>query len=268
MKIATYATHPSHYFEILLESARRNHYEVMVLGMGNTWHGLMDKFFYTCQSIDTLPDDEIIVFMDAFDTLVLRPDCIDAFLRIHEEGKVLFSACPSDPILDFLFGAPRDIGVHYNSINTGLYMGYVADLKCLFAKFQTYMVQGQNDQRAMNQYYRENGDHIQLDGNSEIFYNLEWETPFPYLTWFLGIPYQAPLSSRYYTTTDQGILVAKTHQQPFFLQANMNADMDKIVRSLGLTLSKKNKNHQYYLYSTATYIWYGIQKLFEKLKIR
>lgn len=264
MILLTYATHSSNYFQVLTESASYNNYKLIVLGMKNKWNGLMDKFIHTERFIQSLPEDEIVIFVDAFDTIVLRPDCLDTFLQIHHEGEVLFSACHSNWALDFLFGDPAPTYKHeyYNSINTGLYMGYVKDLKNLFTKFKPYMVDNENDQRAMNQYHREVNDHIQLDTGCHIFYNIEWKLPtfLSYLYWVMGVRFKAPLQCPHYSIKNKELYVVKTKSSPFFIQGNMNTNMDNIVSHIGL-LAPENKKSNYYWYSTFTYITYSIYKL-------
>lgn len=261
MIVVTYATHPSNYFDILEKSAGFHGYKLVVLGHGNLWKGLMDKFLCLADFVTTLPAEEIVVFVDAFDTIVLRPDCLETFYKIYQEGKVLFSAGHADTVMNFMFGKPhpRDEKKWYNSINTGLYMGYVRDLQCLFEKFQPYMASEENDQRAMNLYYRERSEHIQLDTECQIFYNVEWQLPtsLVYLYWIVGMPYEAPLTCSHYKCDDKKQLtVMKTQTQPYFVQGNMNVNMNHLVDYLGWNKVEKRRNHWHYYITYVSYAFH------------
>ena len=78
--------------------------------------------------IDTLSDDDIIIFVDGFDSKIIKPlDEIEKrFLEM--DCKVLFSLDPEIP------GKYNTINtfsscVNDNVVNSGLYMGYVKQLK-------------------------------------------------------------------------------------------------------------------------------------------
>ena len=41
--------------------------------MGRKWNGFMDKFKNMYKYIQTLPDDDIIIFIDGFDSKINQP---------------------------------------------------------------------------------------------------------------------------------------------------------------------------------------------------
>lgn len=265
MEILTFATHISGYYDALLQSARNNGYNVKTLCFGEEWKGLMDKFLKMKHYLSNQPDHKIIIFLDGFDTIVLRNanECKKLFQHIHQDGKVLVSACPSTFIISYLlFGGVhnKDKNEYFNALNTGMYMGYVKDLKKLFDTLEPYMVDTtENDQRMLTQCYVDERcePYIQLDTHSQIFYNLEWqENPWvSYTRTFLDHgEYKAQLNNDYYTFTNdihRPLYIKKTNTHPFFLQANMNANIDEIVDVLHL--STKKYNSDYDAYSASTY---------------
>lgn len=265
MEIVTFATHNSGYYKSLIESAKRNGFKTKVLGYGEEWKGLMDKFYKMNEYLRSQPDDKIFVFMDGFDTIVLRKEraCQDAFRSLHQKGKVLVSACPATWMITYiLFGGchPKDRGEPYNALNTGMYMGYGKDLKKLFEKLEAYIQDAEeNDQRMLSRCYMENQCEpcLQLDTRSEIFYNLEWEEN-PWVSYSRALinwgEYKAKPTNRYYLMTgdaEKPLYVEKTHTTPFFLQANMNANIDTIMTKL--RLPHKTYNADYDSYSASTY---------------
>ena len=81
VRLLTFATDPNGYYNILLQSAQKNGYEVKTLGMGQKWGGLMTKYQYTNDYIQSLPEsqnDDVIVldssFSSDFSVLFLRID--------------------------------------------------------------------------------------------------------------------------------------------------------------------------------------------------
>ena len=107
MEIITFATHNSGYYDSLKESAEKKGYPIKVLGYGEKWKGHMDKFYRVNEYIHQQPDDKICVFLDGFDTVVLRKEkeCLEIFRSIHKQGKVLVSASSATQIIThLLFG--------------------------------------------------------------------------------------------------------------------------------------------------------------------
>ena len=70
MKIITVATHSQAYFPVLQESAKRHDITLVVLGWGQKWSGFGWKLQKLKDYIEFLPRDEIVVVLDAFDTLI------------------------------------------------------------------------------------------------------------------------------------------------------------------------------------------------------
>lgn len=265
MEIITFATHNSGYYDSLRESAEKKGFSIKVLGYGEKWKGHMDKFYRVKEYIRQQSDDKICVFLDGFDTVVLRKEkeCLDIFRSIHKQGKVLVSASSATQIIThLLFGGvhPKDQKRTYNALNTGMYMGYAKDLKKLFDVLGPYLKNpNENDQQMTTHCYLENKcePYLQLDTNSQIFYNLEWdENPCKsYFRVFMDEgEYKAPPDTPDYMMTgndDKPIYVKKTRTYPCFLQANMNANMDEMMKKLGH--EKKKQNADYDSYSTSTY---------------
>ena len=72
MKNIVIATKPNvGYYEVMVESCKRNNIELVVLGMGKPWNGLSDKYKYWIGYLKTLPKDEIVMLNDAYDVIIL-----------------------------------------------------------------------------------------------------------------------------------------------------------------------------------------------------
>ena len=79
--ILTYATHSGGLYEQLID----NDYDINVftLGYGVKWNGLRDKPRAVLNYLTYVPDDDIIIFLDGFDTLIKKP--LDVTLRRFKE---------------------------------------------------------------------------------------------------------------------------------------------------------------------------------------
>jgi hypothetical protein len=169
MKIVTYATHSDGTFEQIKD-------QVEVLGWGTKWNGFMDKFNGVKQYLDEQSDDEIVVFIDGFDSLILK-----SLTNLEEDFKsldckVLFSLDEKSGFSDFvpsfvekyfrnkIFGTCKD-GVNANS---GLYMGYTKYLKMVLE--ETLRGDSDDDQRNLNRVC-EKFPFLQIDTGKLIFEN-------------------------------------------------------------------------------------------------
>ena len=68
MKIITYATHRFGTFDTLIESVP----DIIVLGWGTEWTGFIGKCKAVLDCLYTLPNDEIVMVVDGFDTIIKK----------------------------------------------------------------------------------------------------------------------------------------------------------------------------------------------------
>ena len=160
IEVVTYANKKAGMFDELIN----NEYGVpiKVLGWGTTWNGLMDKFYGLYDYLQTKNDNDIVVFLDAFDTKINKNTTDLKLLFESFNCKVLFSA---DNILPTSWATTCVDG---HVANTGMYMGYVNFLKILLK--DTFNKKCTNDQRNMNKICKKY-DFIKVDTENKIFQN-------------------------------------------------------------------------------------------------
>lgn len=170
MKIITYATHSEGTFEELTNSD----VSITVLGWGTKWNGFMDKFKAVREFLDTQPDDEIVIFLDGFDSKINRDlTNLENKFRLMN-CKVLVSHDQQTGITDYL---PSFVQTYLqrrifntckgpHTANTGLYMGYVKELKQVIESIQD----GEDDQREFNSVCSQ-FHFIKVDHQNVIFQN-------------------------------------------------------------------------------------------------
>jgi len=164
----TYATHEHGMFKKLINNEQGVHIEV--LGMNTKWNGYFDKV-KACEKFarDKQPDD-IVVFLDGFDTIVnTKPDDLMKHFRSYG-AKILVSLDHgTDEASWFQDWSGRRVFGSCNGViaNSGLYMGEVSELKKMWRNMKR---QGtEDDQRAMNSAC--SIVDISVDSNRLIFEN-------------------------------------------------------------------------------------------------
>lgn len=163
MKIITYATHRFGTFDTLIESVP----DIIVLGWGTKWTGFMDKFKGVLEYLKSVHDNEVVMFVDGFDTII-KKDLTDAehVFKIMN-CKVLVSGHENDFMNRYI--APKIFTSCRNTIvNSGLYMGYAKYLKYMLIKA---LQSGEDDdQRALNIICNK-VNFIKIDTDNIIFEN-------------------------------------------------------------------------------------------------
>jgi DNA-directed RNA polymerase subunit H (RpoH/RPB5) len=71
MKLITYATHNTGYFNSLKESAKKNNFELIIIGYGNKWEGFTKRINDIILYLKNINNNELVCIIDAFDCIVL-----------------------------------------------------------------------------------------------------------------------------------------------------------------------------------------------------
>lgn len=166
IQVITVATHVEGTFNNIVNN---NHgIKVKVLGMNQKWTGFRMKNQLTYNYIKDLDDQDIIIFIDGFDSMI-NGTLNDAIIRFKKfNTRVLISQENKDfiyPIKKYVFSTCKNNIV----ANSGLYMGYVKELKILLSDALTSSCN--DDQVTINTLCKKY-DFIMLDENNEIFKNI------------------------------------------------------------------------------------------------
>jgi hypothetical protein len=160
IQVITYATHSYGMFDELVNN--KYNVDVKVLGWGTKWSGFTDKLKGVLEYIKTLDEDDIIIFVDGFDSRIMKP-LHECERRFKELGcKVLFSR-ERGPFTE-IFPVCRNT----SPANTGLYMGYVGYLKPILE--ETAYMKCKDDQTNINKLCGKYS-YIEVDTDEKIFYN-------------------------------------------------------------------------------------------------
>jgi hypothetical protein len=185
---------------LLKQTADFYEIKIRVLSIAN-WTGFIDKILAMKDAISSLPDDDIVCFIDAYDVLVMGdiPEILQKFENYRRSilmsselncyppenqsryDQIEYSVFEQEEANN-IWGTRRSqaINTNYKYMNSGGYMGYVKYLKNMFQWKTTdemrQMCEFGGDQNFFTQYYLEFATdqvmNIGLDFRQEIFQSL------------------------------------------------------------------------------------------------
>lgn len=142
--------------------------QVTVLGMGTEWTGFSDKYRGMVKHLETKGDDDIVVFVDGFDTLVNK-DLTGFEEKFRDTGAGVIVSADLEPFGAYVsrkvFGTCD--GKHV--ANTGMYVGYARDIKTVLT--DALDMSCEDDQVNMNTLCSAY-DFIQVDDDRVFFENV------------------------------------------------------------------------------------------------
>lgn len=155
MKLVTVATHSHAYFPYLQQSCEQFAVPCSVLGFGQKWTNNKGKIDILLNHINTLDDNEIILFTDAFDVIVTKHSSIILDRFVSFEKPIVLSI--NDTQNNFII--KMFLRLKYGScngyyINSGTYIGYVYAIKQMLNLAQgIYDNKIQSDQQLLSKLY-------------------------------------------------------------------------------------------------------------------
>lgn len=167
-QVVTYATHDEGMYQELINN--KFDIPVKVLGFGTKWKGFMGRIKAYKDYLDNCDPNDIIIFVDGFDTLIHKPLDIAIKRFLDFDTEILMSKDDESAfnlLTNKVFGICKD----NMRINGGLYMGYARSLK----KYLNYLLnknETSDDQRNMNSACKYFKNMFKIDENSIVFANL------------------------------------------------------------------------------------------------
>jgi len=133
LHIVTVATERQYYFPYLVDSCERNGKKLEILGMGEEWQGFNWKYKKMIDYLKTLPQSDIVCFVDGYDVVCCRdlkeiPTIFYNLKKQHncriifgeDKGVFLYS------LNHIYFGKCKE-----QKINSGTYIGLAGDMLTL-----------------------------------------------------------------------------------------------------------------------------------------
>lgn len=165
--LTTYATHNERYYKLLAESRVVKN----LCATNLKWNGFYDKVIAVVKFSETLNKDDIVCFIDGFDSVILSTDPLREIPKKFLEYKcgILFS---SDHVLNIVDFAVRNkiFGVcHSRLLNSGMYVGYAQTI----IDFWKDMKKNDDDQIYASQKCILNKNiNLKIDKTCHIFLNI------------------------------------------------------------------------------------------------
>ena len=140
---------------------------IKVLGWGTKWNGFSDKYKAMTKHLETKNGDDIVIFLDGFDTKINRNPNNVVELFKECDCKVLVSRDPrmvGKTLSKAIFGVCKG----ETMANSGLYMGYAKYLKLVID--EALSLKCEDDQVNLNTICQKY-DFIKVDEDEKIFKN-------------------------------------------------------------------------------------------------
>ena len=170
MRILSVATHDERMYDIFKESCKRNKIHLDILGWGKEWKGFAWRWDLILDHLSTneIPDKELIIITDAFDSVV----CVKASRFEHEfkkfESPMVFSCEPPSNLFFWLAGYYRwRVFGPDPVVNGGSYMGYAGAIKKFIKRFK--YKHDTDDHRFLTSLYKH--VHLTIDFEGRLFYH-------------------------------------------------------------------------------------------------
>jgi len=233
--IVTIATKPGGYLKWLEESCIRNGTKLIILGMGSEWKGYITKPLLVSEFLKTIPVDDIVCVIDAYDVLMVQhiDKLKEKFLNITENTDYKM-VCTLDPLV---FGELSKW--YFNSsdckeiINAGTYIGYSNYLKKMYTwTLDKYHNDNSltDDQVLLNKYYTLFKNDIFIDNKAKlflceqsVFHTIKEKDDYVFLHRISNIDMVSALILYNYHFTIDEIIELKKIEVPYFINKSVTS---------------------------------------------
>lgn len=219
LHIATVATHSERYLPVLEKMVSDKGLKLNKLGFGKKYQGHFMKDLEMIQFLKQLPEDDIVVFLDGFDTLMLAEteEIISKFL---ETGKKMIVSVEniSNSFMTHSYNFQK---VQGKFINTGLYMGYCGYILKFLEEMYEQKFNKKSNQATWSTFlnFKEGKfdmKEIGIDTVSKLFLN-----------------HSFTCNNNFKFNKNEKRLILDTKEKPCFIQGNGVVNMNDIINGMG-----------------------------------
>ena len=238
LHIVTVATHEERYLPVLEKQLQDKELDLEKLGLGQKYKGHKMKDTELLSFLKSVEKDDIVVFVDGFDTLCMA-DKEEILTKFKKYNKKLVISIENVGNLSFIHNAIFD-KVRNKFINTGLFIGYAGFLEKFLETMYTYESDSKSNQKTWSNFLFRNAwkhfsmEDIGLDINNELFLN-----------------YSFSVSDKYKIKNKRVYL--NDSKYPCFIQGNGCTNMNALIKKNGY--SKENKYGHKIFYDSLAYTY-------------
>lgn len=231
VKLVTVATHNVGYLPWLERSCKRFNIKLIKLGYGQKWLGFSWRFKLMIKYLKTINPDELVIFIDAYDVIMLRPlDDIEEYynniIKINK-CKIIMSEDKGIKFYDDLFGRFYFNDYKNKRLNAGSYLGKAKDLLEILCIINKNIKNNEDDQLLFTSYYKKNLDQFYID-TTNIF--------------FITRSHQLNDILNDSNIKINNKKLTYKNSQPFFIHGNSNTLMHNLILKLGYKISNNEIN--------------------------
>lgn len=193
--------HPN--LQKLIHSCNAHGIKLDIIGMNKVYRRNTDKLRYMKRYCKRLPKNDLVLFVDAFDVLILadKKEIVSRFLDLNVP-MLMAMETNCWPIESASFYPSTSSPFKY--INSGCYMGWVKDVKKWLNAFDKILLAEKSDQAAVHKVFERNPSFHALDHWNKIFLCL----------------YQVPSDVLQIDKVNKQIHCSYTNSSPCILHAN------------------------------------------------
>lgn len=219
LHVATVATHSERYLPVLEKMIEDRGIKLKKLGFGKKYQGHFMKDLEMIEFLKTVPKEDIVVFLDGFDTLMLS-DTEEVIKKFRETGKKMVISIENIRN-SFLTHSYHFQKVQEKFINTGLYIGYAGYVLEFLKEMYSQDYNKKSNQTTWSSFlnkpkHKIDLDHFGVDSGSKIFLN-----------------HSPTCNNKFKFIKDQKRLVMEDKTRPCFIQGNGVVNMDYIINGTG-----------------------------------
>lgn len=249
--IVTVATHSERYLPVLEKMTETRGYKLQKLGFGKEYAGHFMKDKEMMVFLEKLPYDDIVIFLDGFDTLILS-DINEVIEKFKKTGKkmIISTEKVTNSFLPhkYLYNKVND-----EFINTGQYIGYCGYILTLLKKIYSSEYDKKSNQITWSNFLNKNKGIDLLkdfgtDDKSEIFFN-----------------YSDYSDLNFKIDKKTNRLILDNNSKPCFIQGNGMVNLNNLIKTLGH--SEHNINSKKMLWKKIKFILYDSLKTYPIIKL-
>ncbi len=169
--ICTVASFENDYLNKLNTSCNMHHIDLEIIGLDLPYYGNGTKLLRLSEYLSGLDDDDIVMFVDAFDVLIIvdKEVILQKFLDMNVPF-VMSAEKNCFPFANLADQYPETTSL-FKFINSGAFIGYVRNLKTWLKDLSPFDLQ-KSDQGQITIHYLSNPEAFAIDYYCELFLSL------------------------------------------------------------------------------------------------
>jgi hypothetical protein len=252
LHIVTVVTESQYYYPYLVESCKKNGYNLEVLGYGEKWGGFNWRSKLMVDYLKTIPENDIVCFVDGYDVICCRNlnDLESVFLDMNRQTGCKMIVAEENHVRYWNKLSTYLFFGTYNErfINAGTYVGFVSDLLEILSKIHTLDNRDEaDDQQLLIEYCKKTNNEVYCDSENKLF--LAIVNPLDEIDRFVDI--------------QSDILIYKGNR-PFFIHAPFYGYLENIIRKFGYDIISNDVQNQLYCDFFEKKIWMYIMLFLKK----